>query len=267
MGITTKDYDSDFVYERHAAWHMLLRREHAALLRPALLETEYGEALPVAGGRGAVRTFPLGNAQAQAQAQAPIRDHAVLRYYRRGGVMRALLHDCYIGVNRPLREFRAHYQAEQLGLPVPRLLGVRWAVQFGVIYQHGALVTRLLPEARSLDAVLRDKPDDAAQLASRAGAIIRQMHDRGLWHADLNVHNIVFSGNDVYLLDFDNARLRHTLSTTARARNLLRLLRSLRKTGVPESCFDALLQGYGKFHVPAWLRRVYHWKWTLRDMW
>ncbi len=248
----------DFVNEKTASCHMVIRSEYADFVRRAFLNRSECEPFTVDGGRGAVWTFPLTNAN--------VTDRGLLRVNRRGGLIRFLLHDTYIFMNRSLHEFEVHRYAETNGLNVPMLLGVRWHSTGGIVYNHGALATRLIPKARSLDVVLQESNAQCHTNASRAGALIRNMHDLGIWHADLNVKNVVFDDENLYLLDFDNARIMRPVPDTARARNLLRLHRSLNKHSLAPSLFEALLSGYGKCKIPAWLSRLYQWKWYISDL-
>jgi len=56
------------------------------------------------------------------------------------------------------------------------------------------------------------------------------MHAQGVWHADLNVHNILIdTANKAWLIDFDRGRRFSQLSEQKRQGNLERLHRSFRK--------------------------------------
>ena len=104
----------------------------------------------------------------------------------------------------------------------------------GLIYR-GALVTAEMPHARTLFEALRDASDDAARgaLAARAGRAVARLHDAGVYHADLNLTNLLVgpvASDDVVVVDFDRARVRDgPLGRRARRRNLARLARSLAK--------------------------------------
>nr|MDQ3556413.1 hypothetical protein [Gemmatimonadota bacterium] len=86
-----------------------------------------------------------------------------------------------------------------------------------------------------------------------AGRQIGRMHAGGIAHPDLNLHNLLVvdaarAGCEVYLLDFDRARLfRGTVPGSRRGSDLRRLARSARKLGVPleAGSVAALRAGYG----------------------
>lgn len=81
------------------------------------------------------------------------------------------------------------------------------------------------------------------------GRCIRRFHRAGVFHADLNVRNILIDpGQKVWLIDFDRARIVRPESS-ALVSNLRRLHRSLtresRLSGPRlEQCWNQLMVGY-----------------------
>jgi 3-deoxy-D-manno-octulosonic acid kinase len=175
----------------------------------------------------------------------------VLRHYRRGGLMASVSRDRYIwrgeAAARPFGEWYLMYHLHRAGLPVPAPVAARY-VRRGLVYT-GDLITEQIVDAQSL----------AQRLAVRAlsildwiavGRCIRKFHDVGVYHADLNAHNVLFARDgSVYLVDFDRSRLRKP--GLWRDANLVRLRRSLEKVtwGLPpgritEADWHGLLDGY-----------------------
>jgi 3-deoxy-D-manno-octulosonic acid kinase len=152
-----------------------------------------------------------------------------------------------------LAEFRVHVALYQQGFPVPEPLGVVWERR--ALLYRGAIATRSL-EARTLLDYLNSS-ETKASLLVLCGQRIREMHDLGVWHADLQVKNIMTDGSKIWILDFDNARMGKPLSDRARSRNLLRLRRSLEKHGRSLDNFNSILEGYGKLGLPRWLSGLY----------
>jgi tRNA A-37 threonylcarbamoyl transferase component Bud32 len=116
----------------------------------------------------------------------------------------------------------------------------------GLSYRGDIITVRL--EAGPLSALAktrRDLPWEAI------GACIRRFHEQGVYHADLNAHNILLDAQDrPHLIDFDRGQLRP--SGDWQRRNLARLRRSLLKLRKLDAQFafsgadwDALLRGYG----------------------
>ena len=80
-------------------------------------------------------------------------------------------------------------------------------VRNGMLYRAD-LVTRQIPGARTLADSLAARSLDAA-LGVRTGRVLAGFHAIGLWHADLNAHNLlVDAAGKVWLIDFDRCRLR-----------------------------------------------------------
>lgn len=152
---------------------------------------------------------------------------AVLREYRRGGLMAKLSRDRYVwhgaGRTRGFAEFRLTRALHALGLPVPRALAAMYQ-RTGASYRAAILVERL-PGVHSLAQLAADA--DAPW--EKTGRLLSRFHRAGLDHADLNAHNVLFDASGKgWLIDFDKGALRIP-ATGWRERNLQRLRRSLLK--------------------------------------
>ncbi|MCH8544062.1 MAG: 3-deoxy-D-manno-octulosonic acid kinase [Alcanivorax sp.] len=178
--------------------------------------------------------------------------HMVLRRYWRGGLFHRLLTDRYliqpVARSRAMREFALLAHMRQLGLSVPRPCA---AAMFrdSLLFYRAALIIERIPGARDLVALLQESP--LAQDHWRdIGRAIGRMHQAGVYHADLNSHNILLDAQHrPWLIDFDKCRLRKP--GRWQQANLARLLRSLRKEAGKqaqwhwqESDFSALMAGY-----------------------
>lgn len=230
-----------FITIARGGWTAVVRERYAEALAAPLLTGSGTMPWQTEGGRGAVERAPLPEGE------------AVIRRFRRGGLVRHVLHDGYLLDNRPLRELRVHCHCHAAGLPVPEPLGACW--RWRGPFVRGAIATRRI-DASELAGILRGDGDHAALLTA-AGRVIRRMHDAGVLHADLQVHNILASDNEVWLLDFDRARAVGRAGRVARASNLLRLRRSVEKAGLPSRMFDMICESYGEIVVPRWLDRAY----------
>jgi len=156
---------------------------------------------------------------------------AVLRLYRRGGVLARVVRETYLGLRpRPLRELVLTDEVRRRGVAAAEVLAAR--VEGNVAYR-GALLTAEVPDATTLGEALRLASDAPARakLAAATGRAVGKLHAAGVFHADLNVSNILIRpGPEVVLVDFDRARLTSgPLAPRARRRNLARLTRSLAK--------------------------------------
>lgn len=148
---------------------------------------------------------------------------AVLRHYRRGGLIARISRDRYVwngaSETRSFGEFRILQQLHNQGLKVPApLAAVYW--RSGLFYRAAILIERV-EGVRTL-AEAPDRPLEVARA-------IHAMHEAGVWHADLNAYNVLLNQTgQVWLIDFDRARKR-SMNASLRQANLLRLRRSLEK--------------------------------------
>lgn len=236
---------------------------------------------------------------------------AVLRQYRRGGLVAHLVRQTYLwqGAQRTrgFAELRVMAALHARGLPVPRPLAASYRRKAGLFYE-AAILTQRIPDVRTLAQALRQASPttqakshgDAAQPAStpeslahdavaqvrqafaaqeqmgqgddmqagpqsvpaRVAAAIVGMHDAGVWHADLNAHNILLdAAGKAWLIDFDRARDHGApLSPALRVANMQRLRRSLEKVageaGIAlwralDRAYAGLNQGYADSLPPS----------------
>ena len=176
---------------------------------------------------------------------------AVLRHYYRGGLVGKLNKDIFWPqpevLSRAMAEFRLLCQMRHWGLPVPRPCAAHYRRRrFG--YSADILIERI-EGATDLAQLLLQQALKSEQW-QQVGAMIARFHRHGVFHSDLNCHNILLaSDGQFWLIDFDKCDIRP--SGSWRQQNLDRLLRSLEKerrlhTGFcwqPEQ-WQALLLGY-----------------------
>jgi 3-deoxy-D-manno-octulosonic-acid transferase len=158
------------------------------------------------------------------------RHEMVLRHYWRGGLMGKLVKDKFLREPLPRSRAMAEYALLQRlrawGLPVPRPCGARWQAAGPLHYRADILVERI-PGAQALSAHLTSAPLSATQWQA-VGAAIAQLHQAGVFHSDLNCHNLLIDRDDrVWIIDFDKCAVR--ARGPWQQANLDRLLRSLRK--------------------------------------
>lgn len=187
-------------------------------------------------------------------AQINKRD-CVLRHYRRGGMVARLLGDRYwrgsLMASRAWREWYLLAELSERGLPVPRPLAAR-VVMRGLFYSADLLTLRV-PEAQTLSQRLTGVTLSETDWYA-IGACIRRFHDLGVWHADLNAHNILLDAQaGVWLIDFDRGELRVPARDWQQA-NLMRLRRSLDKLSVMHEIFH--------FHDRDWQALISAWEST-----
>ncbi len=154
----------------------------------------------------------------------------VLRHFRRGGKIAALAKDRYfwsgLQRTRAWREWHLLEKLHAMGLPVPLPVAAR-VIRRGLCYRAD-LVTQCIPNSVSLAQRLRQGPLDE-MVWSKVAYTLYRFHTLGVYHSDLNAHNILLDVQDeVYLIDFDKGEMRRPASGWQQ-QNLARLLRSLNK--------------------------------------
>jgi len=218
--------DPNFTRIRIARRDLILHRDIAALA-PEILRSL--SALGSTGESGA------GNRKSAFRVQIADTSDIYARRSRRGGLIALLLNDIYLGINpRTQSELALTVQAMNRGVPVVEPMGaiVEW---IGPAIYRGFFLTRAMPGMTLWEFLQADDdPMVRSHVLEQARAAIETMHAKGLWHADLNLHNLLVTqaGDSftVMILDLDKSRLYDSPLTPAMRRaNLARLARSARK--------------------------------------
>ena len=185
----------------------------------------HGKMTPTERGRGTA--YYVANADRQ----------WVWRHFRRGGLFGRLVDDSYLFTGesriRSLAEWRLLKLLWERGLPVPRPIAAQYR-RSGLFYRAD-LMTERLSGAQPLSRLLLEGSVHEGHW-HRVGRCVRSFHDAGVYHADLNAHNILIRDDAVFLIDFDRGRIRAP-GSWSRA-NLDRLLRSLRKVAGDRPLID-----------------------------
>jgi 3-deoxy-D-manno-octulosonic acid kinase len=165
--------------------------------------------------------------------------HVVLRRYQHGGLFGGVTGSLYLGPSRALDELHVTARAEAQGAPVPHVLCLALWPAAGPLWS--ALIgTREERNARDLLEALLGASDATARrsLLREVGAAVRKLHDAGVDHRDLQLHNVLVveetGRRRIVVVDLDRAvyHARGALSARLRARNLGRLTRSAVKAGL-----------------------------------
>ncbi|NIM41784.1 MAG: 3-deoxy-D-manno-octulosonic acid kinase [Hydrogenophaga sp.] len=182
----------------------------------------------------------------------------VLRHYRRGGLMARLSDDRFwrepAHLSRAMREFALLRLMRSWRLPVPAPALARHRPH-GLVYSADIAVG-LIEGSRNLVQRLQAAPPSPDEWAA-LGRAIRALHERQVFHADLNAHNLLLDAQGkAWVVDFDKCAVRP--GEAWKADNLARLLRSLRKEAgrvTPfhwdEADWALLTTAYGIADAPA----------------
>ncbi|MFB0999324.1 MAG: 3-deoxy-D-manno-octulosonic acid kinase [Colwellia sp.] len=176
----------------------------------------------------------------------------VLRHYFRGGLIGKIINDKYLFIGQKNTRAAQEYQLldilQSLALPAPKPIAFR-VTKKGLFYQADLLSSRI-EHAQDLVAAL-SKGELTGEVWREIGKVIRRFHHAGIYHHDLNSHNILLDDkNQVWLIDFDRGEQRAVSSAWQQA-NIARLLRSFEKekNNLPvfhwtKEDWNILLEGY-----------------------
>jgi len=180
--------------------------------------------------------------------------HLVLRHYLRGGLMSKVSKDSYIFTRlqncRSIAEFKILSDLHEQGLPVPKPAAAQ-VIREGLHYKAD-LLTHRIPHAQDLVQILKKPKDDI--FYQSLGKIIARFHQQGVYHADLNIQNILQDDRgQFWLIDFDRAK-RLKPQRKWQESNLSRLKRSFEKEkqrfGIQwqESDWVCFMAAYSNYH-------------------
>jgi 3-deoxy-D-manno-octulosonic acid kinase len=177
-------------------------------------------------GRERLRSLDLANG-----------DRALIRTYRHGGLFR----HCSGGVfyswpPRPFRELVITEEIRRRGIPTVETYGACVKRIWGPFYR-GWLVTREVAGAQDLWQAFKGGLVQELGIERVLRAVaesLRALHREGVYHADLNLKNILIAKEQNaikgYIIDFDKAKLfLGDLPPELARRNINRLLRSVNK--------------------------------------
>ncbi len=152
----------------------------------------------------------------------------VLRHYFRGGMYARINQDKYLWAGlkntRAIKEFRLLEHLQKLGLPSPKPMAAQVTVN-GLFYRNDLIMEHI--KHQQTFAQFLPQNDDL-KIWGQVGAVIKKYHNNGIYHADLNAHNILLAEDQIHLIDFDKGKIKTQKSSWQQA-NINRLQRSIEK--------------------------------------
>jgi serine/threonine protein kinase len=160
----------------------------------------------------------------------------VLRQYSHGGLLRAITGNLYFSGARSFKELSLTEEIRSCGIPTIPPIGAIHHRIFFPLYQAYFLSLEI-PNAIDLIQYFkkigahpsRENLSLKRKTIRSAGLLIRQFHQAGFFHGDLQLKNILVAGEQVLLIDFDRSYRKTTLTIQEKMKNLLRLNRSAEK--------------------------------------
>jgi serine/threonine protein kinase len=160
----------------------------------------------------------------------------VFRQYSHGGLLRAITGNLYFFGARSFRELALTEEIRSCGIPTIPTIGAIHHRVFFPFYQAYFLsleVPLAVDLIQYFDQIgshpFRETISRKRKTIRSLGHLIRQFHQAGFFHGDLQLKNILVAGDQLLLIDFDRSYRKSSLSTRERMKNLLRLNRSAEK--------------------------------------
>jgi len=167
----------------------------------------------------------------------------VVKYYRRGGLMRYIIRQRYLklGKTRAQREFELLQTVSNLGLNVPQPIAY---AHCGRLFYQAWLITREIKQPLSLARLCLIDEKRARRTMKSVIAQISRLIDHNLLHVDLHPGNVVVDQKDrAFLLDFDKGKVYKGNKTKLRDRYINRWQRAVSKHGLPKMLSEMLRTG------------------------
>lgn len=147
----------------------------------------------------------------------------------RGGWLSSLNTDLFLPPTRALRELVTSIRLRSAGVATPEVIAFA-IYPVGAIFRRSDLVTREI-QGEDLGSILASGPSGERRQVSleTAAALVASLSLVGAHHSDLNLRNILVSGDVAYILDVDRIRFHIPGDPIVLRANIARLKRSLRK--------------------------------------
>ncbi|MFQ5685507.1 MAG: lipopolysaccharide kinase InaA family protein [Candidatus Scalindua sp.] len=162
----------------------------------------------------------------------------VVRDYWHGGLFRKILRDIFWDSLRPLRELSISEAAGKSGIKTSEVIAIVKNRILGPVYKC-RLVSKEITGAIDLMELLLIPEENKLivrkrQIIAKTAKAVKEMHDAGIYHADLHLKNILvqFAAGgkvNVYIIDLDKSHQYEKISLNKRMRNIMRLDRSVEK--------------------------------------
>ena len=160
----------------------------------------------------------------------------VLRQYSHGGLLRTITGNLYFFGARSFQELTLTEEIRSCGISTIPSVGAIHHRIFFPFYQAYFLSLEV-PRALDLIQYFKERvaPPSRENLSLKlktirsAGLLIRQFHQAGFFHGDLQLKNILVAGDQLLLIDFDRSYRKPNLSIHKKLKNLFRLNRSVEK--------------------------------------
>jgi 3-deoxy-D-manno-octulosonic acid kinase len=160
----------------------------------------------------------------------------VIRLYSHGGLFRIFTRDLYFSGTRSIQELALTENILSRGIPTIQPVGAIHRSTLLLFYK-AYLLSLEISGAKDLVQYFQEigpHPSRERLLHKRriirsSGLLVHRFHEAGFFHRDLQLKNILVSGDQLFLIDFDRSYQKEALTADEKKENLLRLNRSVEK--------------------------------------
>jgi tRNA A-37 threonylcarbamoyl transferase component Bud32 len=212
---------------------LFVKEKHKESILRIVLDKEFlhksGNNTQVKFGRGSYLSVPIAENSME---------RFVIRDYRHGGLLGKLFGGVFFNGNRPLNEICISEIASQRGVPSAEVIAIAKRRLWGIFYK-AKFISKEIDGAVDMVEFLKKSYPQFIQRHKKPVIfalvkLIRNMHDAGIYHADLHLKNILLKRDSdgeftAYIIDLDKSVVLNKLDIQQRIKNLLRLDRSLEK--------------------------------------
>lgn len=180
-------------------------------------------------GRGSYLSLPIAGDSTE---------RFIIRNYRHGGLLGRLFGRVFCNANRPFHEIYLHEIAFQRGVPSSEVIAIKKRKLWGPFY-CADFISKEISGSVDITHFLKESPPEYIQkvkktVSNAVAKLIRNMHDAGIYHADLHLKNILVKKDRngeffAHIIDLDKSAIFDQLGAGKRIKNLLRLDRSIEK--------------------------------------
>ena len=203
------------------------------IAQPHTLITAHEKTATQYTGRGLLPAIPIQESNGK---------RMVGKQCMRGGLLRFINKNIFWGGKRPMREMIDNTHILNKGIKTTEILAAANCKCFGPFYRT-YLFSLEIPECVDLITFFDRLPQKSSQERLREKSFLFRavarafatMHRRGVYHGDLHLKNILIRNNpgnstpEIFIIDFDKAICKESLTPREKLKNLLRFNRSIEK--------------------------------------